>query len=188
MARTPDKIYTEKEWAEADPLDKLYMHLVEPERWALTYQQEDKLDQLRQVWAILCKKTTARARIKLISQHVDVTERTVHRIMNDAKHLFGDMLSVDVDLEYQLAYERLMKLHDKAAENKDYETARRCQDNALAVLERIEQRAPKKRKEYPTITFTSNPAALKARNEGEYIEHEQVGILELKAAELSTGD
>ncbi len=176
--------YSEADWENADPIDKLHIHLVDPARFALTYEQDEKLEALRKVWAIMCKKSTNRERIKKISMHIDVTERTVQRYINDAKELFGDILAVDTELEYSLAYERFMRLYDRALDSKDFETARRCQDNALAVLERIEANAPKKKKSYPAITFTSDPIALRARNEGEFIEHEPVRILEQEAVEL----
>ncbi len=189
MSRTKDKLYTEADWEAADPIDRLHMHLMEPERWTLTQAEDEKLETLRQVWSIVCNKTTQRARIRLISLHIDVTERTVQRYINDAQHLFGEILKVDVDIELDLAYARFMKLHDKACKDKDYETARRCQDNALNVLERIQVRAPKKAKQYPSITFTSNPAALRARNEGEYtdFEDEPKRVLEPQAIGVPAG-
>lgn len=188
--RKPHKIYTDADWAAADPLDRLYMHLMEPERWVLTQDQDDKLEILRMVWSIVCKKTTQRARIRLISQHIDVTERSVQKYINDAQHLFGDILNVDVDMELSLAYARMMKLHDRASKAGDFETARRCQDNALAILEKIESRAPKQAKKYPTITFTNDPAALRARNEGEFIEFEDEpqSVLERQAIGVPAGN
>lgn len=182
------KIYTEADWKAADGVDRLYLHLLEPDRWELTYAEEDRLDCLRKVWAIMCKTSTPRARIKLIMQHIDVTERTVYVYINDATALFGDMLKVDLDTELALSYARFMKLYDKAKSGGDYETARRCQDNALAVLDKIEARSPKDAKKYATLTFTDNPAALSARNEGELIEFEDVeaGVLELQTVGVSS--
>lgn len=185
------KIYTEADWHAADPIDRIYMHLMEPERWELTQAEDEKLEALRMVWSIICKQSTPRARIRMISQQIDVTERTVQRYINDAQTLFGDILTVDMDLELNLAYSRLMKLHDKATKSGDYETARRCQDNALLVLARIEARGPKEKKIYSSITFTSNPIALKARNDGEYTEFEldePTSLLEPQAIGVPASD
>ena len=46
MGRIKEKIYTQKDWEDADPLDKLYMHLMEPQRWELTFEQQERLEQL----------------------------------------------------------------------------------------------------------------------------------------------
>lgn len=193
MSRQPKRIYSERDWQAADPLDRLYIHLMEPHRWVLNNVEEDRLDRLRKVWAIMCEKATTRERIALISEIVDVTERTVYRDMDDATRLFGDILKLDVDLELRLAYDRYMELFEKAKDDKDYDTARRCQDSALAVLAQIEAKTPKKGKVYAQILFTNDPAALRARNvdEGEEIDFDELdgtqSVLEREAVELSAG-
>lgn len=185
----PRKIFTEQDWENADRIDRLYMYLMEPDRWVLSYEEDDYLENLRKVWAIVCKQSTPRGRMKLIAYHMNVTERTIRNYINEATRLFGDMLAIDVELELSLAYNRMMKLHDKARESGDYETARRCQDNALGILEKIEAAKPKQVKKYPTITFTSDPTALVARNSGEQIEFEDVQrVLEPQAVGVPASD
>ena len=186
MSRKPKPIYSQEDWDSADPIDRLYMHLLEPHRWPLNNTEELRLERLRKVWSIMCDKPTMRARVKLISEVVDVTERTVYNDMEAAKMLFGDILKLDLDLEYRLAYEGYMLLYQKAKKEQDYETAKRCQDSALVLLSKIEERAPKRAKTYPAIVFTSDPAYLKARNamDGEDIEFETIpnaSLLEQKA-------
>lgn len=193
MSRQPKRIYTEEDWEVADPLDRLYMHLLEPHRWPLNQVEEERLDRLRKVWAIMCDKATTKARIRLISEITEVTERTVYRDMQDAAMLFGDILKYDIDLELRLAYERYMLLFEKAKKDEDYDTARRCQDSALGILAQLEARAPKKGKKYAQLIFTSDPAAIRARNrpEDEEIEFDELtepaSILEPEAVELPAG-
>lgn len=189
MGRNKLKIFTEQDWKDADPIDRLHMHLLEPERWALTIEEDDRLEALRMVWSIMCKQATPRGRIKMISQHIHVTERTVHNYMRDAQLLFGEILQIDVVLELNLAYSRIMKLYEKASKAGDFETARRCQSDALDIMARIEAKQPKEAKKYPTITFTSDPAALQARNVGEYLDFEDdpTRVLEPQAVGVPTG-
>lgn len=193
MSRQPKRIYTERDWQAADPLDRLYIHLMEPHRWPLNGMEEERLDRLRKVWGIMCEKATTRERIALISELVNVTERTVYRDMEDAKRLFGDILKLDVDLELRLAYDRYMELYEKAKNDNDYDTARRCQDSALVVLAQIEAKTPKKGKVYAQILFTNDPAALRPRNqdEGEEIDFDDLdgsqSVLEQQAVELPAG-
>lgn len=192
MSKQPKRIYTERDWQAADPLDRLYMHLMEPQRWVLNSNEDDRLDRLRKVWAIMCEKATTRERIALISEQVEVTERTVYRDMEDAKRLFGDILNFDIELELRLAYDRYMELYEKAKADKDYDTARRCHDSALGVLAQIEQRTPKKQKIYPQITFTDDPKALRSRNDNsEALDFEEIpshaSLLERETVELPAG-
>ena len=193
MSRQPKRIYTERDWQAADPLDRLYIHLMEPNRWPLNGMEEERLDRLRKVWAIMCEKATTRERLKLISEQVTVNERTIYRDMDDAKSIFGDILKIDLELELRLAYDRYMELYEKAKDEKDYDTARRCQDSALNVLAQIEAKTPKKGKVYAQILFTNDPAALRPRNEeeGEEIEFDELdgsqSVLEQQAVELPAG-
>lgn len=192
--RRDKRIYTEAEWKAADALDRLYIHLMEPDRWALNNQDAELLENLRKVWAIICDKRTQRERIRLISEQIQVSERTVVRYIQDATRLFGDILKVDMELELALAYERYMKLYQKALKAKDFDTARRCQDSALVILEKIESRTPRVAKVYAQLIFTSDPAALSARNaDSEDLEFEEMpyhaeeSLLEREAVELPAG-
>lgn len=189
--RLDKRIYTEREWQAADGLDRLYIHLMEPDRWILNDQEDEMLERLREVWAIVCKKSTQRERIKLISEQILVSERTVVKYIQDATHLFGDILKVDMDLELALAHERYMKLYKKALDAKDFDTARRCQDSATVILEKIESRQPRTAKVYAALVFTSDPAALSARNaeelEFEDVTYAEESILESEAVGIPAG-
>lgn len=193
MGRTKQRIYSLREWEAADPLDRLYIHLMEPERWGLNPKEEEMLEKLRIVWAIVCEKNTQRERIRLISEQILVSERTVSRYIQDALHLFGDILRVDMDLELSLAYERYMHLYEKSKAAEDFDTARRCQDSAVEILAKIEARSPKEGKKYAQLVFTDDPAALVARNadaedlDFEEIDHAEKSLLEREAIELPEG-
>lgn len=186
-----ERIYTEREWQAADGIDRLYIHLLEPDRWALNNQEAEYLDRLRKVWAIVCEKPTQLARIRLISEQIEVSERTVQRYIKDAMHLFGDVLRVDVELEMQLAYDRYLNLYQKALDDDDYDTARRCHDSAMDILLKIEARTPRTAKVYAALVFTSDPAALSARNaeelEFEDVTHGEESLLESEAIGIPAG-
>ena len=193
MARPKVMIYTEAQWAAADPIDRLYMHLLEPERWTLTQAEDEMLEQLRQVWAIICKKSTPRERIRLISEQIVVSEKTVTRYIQNAQHLFGDMLKVDMDIELALAYGRYMALYEKAKKAEDFDAARRCHDSAMLILEKIESRAPVKQKEYLGIVFTDDHSHLRSRLDAEdadfqILPDEETRLLEPEAVKVPPGN
>lgn len=194
MGRKKVLIYTDAQWAAADAIDRMYMHLLEPERWILTQAEDEMLEQLRQVWAIICKKSTQRERIRLISEQISVSERTVTRYIENAQHLFGDMLKVDLDIELALAYDRYMKLYEKARKAKDFDAARRCQDSAVIILEKIEARAPVKKKEYTGIIFTDDYQHLQSRLQDaedadfQILPDEKTRLLEPEAVKVPPGN
>lgn len=186
MARPKILIYTDAQWAVADPIDRMYMHLMEPERWILTQAEDEMLEILRQVWAILCKRSTQRERIRLISEQISVSERTVARYIENAVHLFGDMLKVDMDVELALAYGRYMKLYEKAKKEKDFDAARRCQDSAMDILEKIEARTPVKKKVYAGVIFTDDHQHLQSRLEAEDADYQMLDDEKTRLLEQQT--
>ena len=191
MSRTKQRIYTEKEWKDADSLDRLYIHLMEPERWVLNAYEEDKLDILTGVWKIIVKKASPRERIRIITRTYDCTERSAFRYVQDATKLFMETLDVDHELELRLAYHRFMTLHDKAKSDGDYDSAMRSLERAMKVRLDLEERQPQKKKVYPVIQFVSDPLALVPRNledlNFEELEYEE-NLLESEANRVSEGD
>lgn len=186
MGRPKNKIFTEDDWKDANQIDRLYMNILEPDRWKLSMADEQKLELLRETWAIMGKKAAYASRLKLMQQHVDATEGQIAKYFREAQELFGDLLQVNIETELQAAYQRFMRLYEKAQTAGDFEAARRCQGDALKVLDLLELRKPKQQKQYPNIIFTSDPKALRPRNaEPEDIEFEDApGLLEPETAPL----
>lgn len=187
------RIYTERDWRAADGLDRLYIHLLEPGRWELTMQEEERLDALRTVWKVITQKSRQRERLAVICEMLTVSERTAYKYIQDATALFGETLDIDHTLELRLAYERYLHIHDLAKKEEDWDNARRALDSAMTVRHEIEQRQPKRAKVYAAILFTNDPAALRPRNqeEGEEIDFDDINgsqsILEREAVELPAG-
>lgn len=193
--RRKQRIYTERDWKAADGLDRLYIHLMEPERWVLSELEETKLEGLRTTWKIICQKSRQRERLLLIAEMCQVTERTAYRYMQDAVALFGETLHIDHDLELHLAYERYLSIHEAAKKEEDWDNARRALDSAMGVRHEIEARVPKDKKVYTAIIFTSDPSALRARNDDaetldfdELPAHATESVLERQAIGVPAGD
>lgn len=194
MSKPKQRIYTQADWEAADALDRLYMHLMEPERWVLNAYEEDKLDNLNQVWKIIVKKASPRERIRIITHTLNCCDRSAFRYIQDATKLFMETLDLDHDLELRLAYHRFSRLHDEARKAEDWDSARRALDSAMNIRAQIEARQPKQLRMYASLIFTDDPKALTARNsdhtdiEFEDLSHAEEGLLELKAVEFSKGN
>lgn len=159
------RLFTSEEWEEADPLEKLYIHLMQPDEFPLSASQEVRLETLRQAWAVMCSKMNTWRRIKLIRKVFEVGERTAYRYMEEAQWLFGEVLKTDAEIDLVLLKDKYYSLAERAEMAGDFDTARRCYDSALAIVKRIEENRPKEKKRFATIIFTSNPAALTPRSE-----------------------
>jgi hypothetical protein len=171
-----DRIYTQREWDDADPLDRLYIHLMEPDRWVLSAPEEDKMDALTTTWKIIVKKASPRERIRLITRSLDCTERTAYRYIQDATKLFMETLDLDHELELRLAYHRFSRIHDEARTDKDWDGARRALDSAMNIRAQIESRQPVKVKSYARLIVVDDPKAIRARNQdNDVLEFEMLG-------------
>lgn len=187
------QLYTIEDFKQADPLTKLYIHMMEPERFELSWKQVERLDDLKAVWRIIVKKPNNKDRIRAVVEAFQCDDRIAYRMMGEAAQLFVDTLDVDHDLELRLAYSRMMKIVEKAEAAHDYEAARRALESAQGLLDKIEARTPKQAKQYAQIIVTSDPAALMARNqnvedaEAEYLELNEPAIPERQAKVILPG-
>jgi hypothetical protein len=156
---------------------------MQPDRFPLNTRDEEFLEQMRQVWAIMVDVNVQRERIILISQLLQVNERRVRDIIQDAQLLFGDLLKVDAEFEKSLIKERLWKLHDVALEAGDYETAGKMLERITRLQGYDREDGGIKREDIalPQIIFSSNPKALTDNIEADYAESEEVHLLEPEA-------
>lgn len=187
------RIYTQEEWNAADPLDRLYIHMMEPDKWELSDREDQRLEKLEKAWKIMIKKASPRDRIKLVAKALDCSEAYAGLLIKDAGKLFVETLDLDHELELRLAYHRFSKLYDKALDGEDFDAAQRALDRAMAVREKLEARQPKQTRIYAGIVFTDDPKALRARNadaeelEFELLPNAEKNILESEAAGVSNG-
>lgn len=183
-----EKLFTQSDWETAAPLDRLYIHLMQPEEFPLSVAEEIRLEALRETFAVMCSKMSTWRRIKVLRKVFEVSERTIHRYMEDAKYLFGDILKTDAQIELVILKDKYYALAERAELAGDYNTARRCYDSAQAIIKRIQENLPKDKRVFAAVIFTDNPKALTKRSDdAEDIEFEEGGILELEAVTVPAG-
>lgn len=190
MKRLRHRVYSEAEFKAEDRIGKIYISLLQPNDFQLNAQDDIHLERMRKVWTIMLANDTQKARIKLISEVMGINERNVKAIMDDAQYLFGDILRVDSEFEKALIVERQWQLFKKAKKAKDYEGASKILDRItkLKGYDREDGGIKREDLELPEITFTSNPKALLADTSGEYIEHEDLDLLEPEAVGVSASE
>lgn len=190
LSRKQRQLFTRHDWNQADRLEKIYIHLLQPE-FDLTYEEEDYLDTLKQVWSILGKTMTKMKQVRLIEEFAGVTTRTAFKYIDEAQALFGEILKTDAEMELAALKERYYRLADKAEKDGDFDTARRCIESAQGLIDKIEAMKPKKQRVFATVIFTDDPKALTAQHDGDEIEFEDLGaqrVLEQQAIAVSSGE
>ena len=178
-----EPLFSRNDWKEADQLGRIYIHLLQPE-FELSCEDEEKLEQLKQVWAILGKTMSKMKQIRRIEDFCGVTTRTAFKFIDEAQQLFGQILKVDSEVELAAMKERYYRLADKAEKDGDYDTARRCMDSAQALIAKIEASQPAQKRIFATVIFTDDPKALTAQHDGDEIDFEEIdaeSVLEQQA-------
>lgn len=189
LSKKQRQIFTTDDWKQADRIERIYINLVQRE-FELSYEDEEYLEKLKKVWAILGKTMTKMKQVELIQDFAMVTTRTAFKYIDDAQALFGEILKTDAEIELAALKERYYLLADKAEQLEDYDTARRCMESAQAIIEKIQALNPKKQRVFATVIFTDDPKALTATHDGDEIDFEEIGsqsLLEQQAIAVPTG-
>lgn len=179
-------IFTEKDWKDADRLGRIYMHLVEPRKWELSYEDEDHLNRCKAAWESLFAFPTTISRVRHLADTFQMTEMSARKALDDAAKLFGNIMKLNKSLELHMSRERFLGLGKKAEDMGDYEVARRCYESADKVMAEIERQKPPVTKVYPALILTDNPAALTARNQP--TDATEADILELETEAILRGN
>jgi cell division protein ZapA (FtsZ GTPase activity inhibitor) len=190
LSKKQRQIFTIEDWKEANRLERLYIHLLQPDDFELDYEDEDYLDALKQVWTILGKTMAKMKQVSRIVDLIGVTTRTAFKYIDDAQALFGEILKTDAEMELSVMKERYYRLADKAEKSGDYDTARRCMDSAQTIIEKLEARKPKQQRVFAAVIFTDDPKALTAQHDGDEIDFEELGaqsLLEQQAIAVPSG-
>lgn len=161
------RVFTEAEYAAADPVERIYMHLLQPDELHLNKYDAQRLDYLKTAFAIACEEASGFERIRKMTAVTGLSERNAHQYILDSIRLFGDVLKVNKDLEKAVIREKLIKLAELAHEKKDYETELKCwtQITKLFGLDKPDQADKPKKPRIVEVIFTNNPNVLKIQAE-----------------------
>lgn len=170
------RLFTEKEFREASQIERMHMHLLEPDKWVLTETDAEKLVKLRGVWKIIMANLRPMNRIMAIVEGYSCTERYARELITEAGELFMVTIDFDAELERLITRDRYLKIHEKASKDGDYETAMKALEKADSILKEIEISKPKTQKVYAMITPTTDPTALElpTGDDENYLDYESI--------------
>lgn len=188
------EIYSLSDFKKADRLDRIRMHMVEPERFVLDDQDEQYAMDLEHAWLLVSNETRESVAIRLIQNKVPGAESwyRANRILRDIETLYSPFITKNRDLQRRRVVEKLYAMAEIAEKKAMWtdEDGNECADKEWIViaqklyleaaqLEGLHQdNAPPIDPDdlvIPEIEITSDPQAfLEAQTEGaEDIEYDE---------------
>jgi hypothetical protein len=129
--------------------------------------------------------------IDLIMDRCGVDERLAYKLSKEAEEIFGRLSEVDEWIENQGLKQRLFLLADKAEEDGDYETARKCLESARMILDKQNEKKPRETRVFAQVVFIDDPKAITSTTEGDDIDYEEIpgeeSLLEPQATGVPSG-
>lgn len=118
MSKRPSKIeiYSLADFQKADRLDRIRMHMIEPERFVLNDQDEVYYLQLQEAWLLVSNEVREAVAIRLIQDKVDGCETyyKANRVLRDVEALFAPFLSKNRTIQRARIIEKMYLFAEKA--------------------------------------------------------------------------
>jgi len=141
------KLYTNRDFRESERLERIYMAMMEPERFEslLTFEEEDYRRRLEQAYQRCFKELGRSAAIKYIQENVAGCETLykASRVLDDMQKLFGRFLDKNLTLQKSLVVERMyesyQRMHEYAQtlyEDGNHGAAIEVEERAMNILEK----------------------------------------------------
>lgn len=121
------RIFKPKDFREASKIDRLYMHLLQPDDFTLNGHEQKHLERLRQVFALVGQEPSDAKAVALVEGAMpELSKSTIYRAIRDMKKLFGEITLRNREFDRQVLGEKLLALALKAEEKSNIKEARRC--------------------------------------------------------------
>lgn len=160
--RLDQRVYSRIQFQRAGRLERLLIHMTEPETHKLKDKEISLLNRLKEVFEIAGDMGSRNDAVNAIMDKMGVRRPAAVNYYEDMSELFGQMLKVDKRFDRAILREKLYRLYEMAEEALDYAEARQCLAQ-IAKLEGLNEKedAPKtKAPEIPKPVFTNDPNSL----------------------------
>lgn len=156
------RVFDLVEFKNATKVERMYMYMIEPDRFVLAEEEERYFHILRQSYAVIAEFDKPRGEvIEAINTIKGDFRATAYRIMKDAQSLFGMFEEVDKRVQRAIVREKLKMLAIKAQNQNDGQLEARCYE-AMIRLDKLDQSDgdPVQDTTIPMLEVTSDPTAL----------------------------
>lgn len=184
------QIFTQEDWKQASQLERIFIWLIDPKKFDLNHQDEQKYVLLRKIWGILGQTMNKARQVDLICDRCGIDERESYRLVKQAEEIFGKLSEVDEWIEFQSLKQRYYLMADAAEKDGDIETARKCLDSARQIMEQQNAKKPRAARVYAQVVFIDDPKAITSQSDADDIDFEEIGeegLLESQAVGVPAG-
>ena len=117
------EIYSLADFQKADRIDRIRMHMIEPDRFILGNDDQDYYHQLQDAWRLVSNEMRESVSIRLIQEQVDGAESwfKANRLLRDLEALFAPFLDQNRELQKRKVIDRLYKYAEIADKKAVYQ-------------------------------------------------------------------
>jgi hypothetical protein len=156
------RVFDLVEFKNATKIERMYMYMIEPDRFVLAEDEERYFHILRQSYAVIAEFDRPRGEvIEAINTIKGDFRASAYKIIKDAQALYGMFEEIDKRVQRAIVREKLKMLAMKAQEQNDGQLEARCYE-AMIRLDKLDQADgdPVQDITIPMLEITSDPTAL----------------------------
>ena len=163
------RVFTDKMFKNASAIERMYIHMMEPERFVLNNTDHVRLEEIKDCFALVSDKISNAEQIKLILETIPSIEtwESANKLLREMESLFGDVVTRNREYTRTLYINKLRELAAKAEDEGNITEARRC-IQAAAKLDHMDipeqQKIDPNQFKIPEVTFTTDVSALQAED------------------------
>lgn len=169
------RVFTDAIFKKASTIERMYIHLMEPERFILNHTEQVRLQDLKSCFGLVNDQISAADQITLIQELIPGIDswENANKLLREMEMLFGVVITRNRDYTRTLYINKLRELASKAESEGDISESRRC-IIAAAKLDQLdlpeEEKFDPRNNKIPAVQFTTDTKALDAED----IQHEDV--------------
>ena len=122
------RVFSVKDWKKANRIERYYMYMMDPDRFALTDTEANHLNAIKRAFNLTHDKITRAEAITIIQDNIAFYEEwaKASKLFTDVQNLFGNLIKRNKEYQRTLLIEKLLKLADLAELEGNITEARRC--------------------------------------------------------------
>lgn len=158
------RVYTDQDFKAADRLGKIYIHLMDPDRFILSGRDDEWLSMMRRAFHIMSEESSHFAIERFLKDiYHEKHPRTILKLIQDTQKFFGSIISRNKSFDKLIQRERILA-HIKVAKEAFDMRAVAALEKLLMQIDGTDKEAKDTFKwedlQLPDMIFTDDPKAL----------------------------
>lgn len=158
-------LFTNEQFKKASRIERMHMHLLDPDRFYLPDEDFHYLEKLKLAFAVISNTLSRTEALKKIEAvlNIDIRKQDAYKYYNDSRELFGNIIKSNKDFDRLVLREKLVILANTAEAMMNIEEARKCYE-AIMKLDALDKHGESDFNpedfQFPTIIFSDDPSLL----------------------------